>query len=135
MAKKTDATTALIAAARAARERAYAPYSRFAVGAAVETNDGTIYAGCNVENASYGLTICAERVAICRAVADGARTFRRIAIVADLAQPCAPCGACRQFLLEFNPRMEVLMLNQRGQSRTRRLDTLLPKAFRFSPPK
>lgn len=133
MAKKTDATTALIAAAHAARKRAYAPYSRFAVGAAVETSGGTIYAGCNVENASYGLTICAERVAICRAVADGARIFRRIAIVADAAQPCSPCGACRQFLLEFNPRIEVIMLNRRGQSRTRRLDTLLPHAFRFSP--
>lgn len=119
----------LIAAARAARLNAHAPYSRFKVGAAVQSSDGKIYAGCNVENASYGLSICAERVAVCRAVTDGAKNIRTIAIVADFPIPCPPCGACRQFLLEFNPRMEIVMANCRGKVRTGHLQHLFPTPF------
>ena len=91
----------LITAARAARESAYAPYSKFAVGAAVLCSNGQIYSGCNIENASYGLTNCAERTAIFKAVSEGQRTFAAIAIIADTQKPCAPCGACRQVIAEY----------------------------------
>ncbi|MBI2346554.1 MAG: cytidine deaminase [Deltaproteobacteria bacterium] len=122
----------LIAAALAARKSAYAPYSQFRVGAAVETSDGRIVTGCNVENASYGLAICAERAAVCRAVAGGVQVIRRLAVVADYPTPCPPCGACRQFLHEFNPRMEIIMVNLKGARSTARLDRLLPRAFVLS---
>ncbi len=97
----TDASHELLGAARQARLHAVAPFSQFQVGAALETQDGRIITGCNIENASYGLTICAERVAIFKAISDGERRFRRIAIVADTEQPTPPCGACRQILWEF----------------------------------
>src|ERR1700756_2574607 len=93
----------LLAAARFARERAYAPYSQFRVGAAVETEDGTIVTGCNVENASYGLSICAERTAIVSAVAQGYRVFRAVAVAGPEGVTTSPCGACRQFIAEFDP--------------------------------
>ncbi|MCX7671335.1 MAG: cytidine deaminase [Anaerolineae bacterium] len=118
---------ALTAAALAARERAYAPYSHFRVGAALLAADGTIYAGCNVENASYGLTICAERNAAAHAVACGARAF--VAIVVATENGVTPCGACRQVLAEFNPQMTVILVDEAGRRRIYSLAELLPAAF------
>jgi cytidine deaminase len=118
----------LVRAAEAARRDAHAPYSRYHVGAAVETENGAIYAGCNVENASYGLTICAERAAVCAAVVAGARRIRRAVVVTESDPPGAPCGACRQVLAEFGLDMEVTAI---GPKRTLRwtLRVLLPDAF------
>ena len=107
--------------------RAYAPYSRFHVGAVLVGKDGRIFAGCNVENISFGLTICAERNAVFAAVAAGCREFERIIIVADTVVPASPCGACRQVLAEFNPDLEVVLANFRGLSETFRLSELLPR--------
>ena len=98
----------LMSIAKKASMNAYVPYSRFPVGAALECDDGTVFSGCNVENAALGSTICAERTACCKAVSEGHRSFRRIAIYADSESWCTPCGACRQFLAEFSPDMEVL---------------------------
>lgn len=119
----------LFVAAAAVRNKAYAPYSGFKVGAAVQTVDGQIFAGCNVENASYGLTICAERVAVCKAVADGSRKFVRVAVFAETDELTAPCGACRQFLWELCGDVEVTLLNHKKQAATYRLAELLPLAF------
>jgi cytidine deaminase len=118
----------LISAARSAQARAYAPYSNFRVGAALEATDGSVYLGCNVENASYGLTICAERAAICAAVSAGARHFRRAVVVSDVDPPAAPCGACRQVLAEFGLNLTILGV---GSKRTIDwlLSDLLPAAF------
>jgi cytidine deaminase len=118
----------LIDAARRAQQQAYAPYSRFRVGAAVEGEDGTIFAGCNVENASYGLVMCAERVAIGAAVAAGVRHFRRVAVVSDSEPPAAPCGACRQVIFEFAPDADVLAVGPRSSHRWT-MRELLPAAF------
>jgi len=107
--------------------RAYAPYSRFHVGAVLVGKDGRIFSGCNVENISYGLTICAERNAVFAAVAAGCREFEKIVITADTELPASPCGACRQVLAEFNPDLEVVLSNFRGQTETFRLSQLLPR--------
>jgi cytidine deaminase len=121
-------TDALLDAARAAQQRAYAPYSRFRVGCALEAEDGRVFVGCNVENASYGLTICAERAAICAAVAAGAQRFRRAVIVSDSDPPAAPCGACRQVLAEFEPGLRVDGVSPAGTA-TWTVAELLPSAF------
>ncbi len=121
----------LLDQARRAREHAYAPYSRFTVGAAVLTATGQIFSGCNIENASLGATICAERVAIFRAVAAGHRDLTALAVIADTPEPVAPCGLCRQVLAEFNPDCLVLMANTAGRTRLANLKELLPLAFRW----
>lgn len=121
-------TDTLVAAARAAQQHAYAPYSKFRVGAAVEAEDGAVYAGCNVENASFGLTICAERAAVAAAVSAGARRLRRAAVVTDLEPPAAPCGACRQVLAEFGPALQLILAGP-STTRTASLAELLPLAF------
>ena len=120
---------ALIAAATAARERAYAPYSSFLVGAALLGEDGLTYPGCNVENASYGLTICAERNALWGAVARGQRRFRAIAIVTDASPPAMPCGACRQVLRELAPALPIVAANLAGERVETTLVELLPLSF------
>ena len=119
----------LIAAARDARERAHAPFSHFKVGAALETVAGDIVAGCNIENASYGLTLCAERVAIFKAVAEGARDFTSLAVVVDTDELTPPCGACRQIIWEFCGDIPVTMANLEGLTETMQMSDLLPKAF------
>jgi len=121
-------TDTLVDAARAAQQRAYAPYSRFRVGCALEADDGRVFVGCNVENASYGLTICAERAAVCAAVAAGAQRFRRAVVVSDADPPAAPCGACRQVLSEFGPDLRVDAVSPAG-SVTWTIAELLPAAF------
>lgn len=119
----------LIEVARLARERAVAPYSNFRVGAALEALDGTMYSGCNIENASYGLTMCAERVAVLKALSEGVREFRRVAVVTDTETLTPPCGACRQILWEFCGGIEVILANTLGDSETLQLKDLLPRAF------
>ena len=125
----SDSTRALISAARQARRRAQARFSGFKVGAALETADGTIITGCNIENATYGLTICAERVAMFKALSEGHTRFRRVVVVADTDAPTPPCGACRQILWEFGGDLEVLLANLRRQTGTYRLADLLPLPF------
>lgn len=117
--------------AREASYNAYVPYSRFAVGAAIECADGSVYTGCNVENAALGSTICAERTACVKAVSDGKRAFRRIAIYADSENWCTPCGACRQFLAEFSPEMEVLCAKAGNRYVSYKLSALLPHTFQY----
>lgn len=121
-------TDALLIAARQVQTQAYAPYSNFRVGVALEASDGSVFVGCNVENASYGLTICAERAAICAAVSAGVREFRRAVVVSNVDPPAAPCGACRQVLAEFGLNLSIEAV---GPGRTVRwlLSELLPAAF------
>ena len=118
----------LVDAARAAQQRAYAPYSQFRVGCALEAADGRVFVGCNVENASYGLTICAERAAVCAAVAAGVRQFRRAVVVSDADPPAAPCGACRQVLSEFGADLRVDGVGRAGTV-SWTIAELLPAAF------
>jgi homotetrameric cytidine deaminase len=121
---------ALETLARTALGNAHAPYSRFRVGAALETADGRRFFGCNVENVSYGLTICAERSALVAAVAEGAREFRRMVIVTEQGPPAPPCGACRQVLIEFAPGLEIRAVSG-TEERSWTLDRLLPDPFRL----
>ena len=123
------ASEAFVAAARAVREHAVADFSGFKVGAALETADGTIVTGCNIENASYGLTICAERVAIFKALSEGHRQFTRIVVVADTESPTPPCGACRQIIWEFCGDVEVLMANTTTVTSSLQMKDLLPLPF------
>jgi cytidine deaminase len=121
--------TTLIEAAKAVREKAHAPFSHFKVGAAIEDEHGHIYTGCNIENASYGLTLCAERVAVFKAISEGAGKLLRIAIVADTPSPTPPCGACRQILWEFMGDAEVTLVNLSDQQETVKMSAILPRAF------
>lgn len=116
-------------AAVQALDRAYSPYSNVRVGAALLGADGRVHAGCNVENASYGLTICAERSAVFKAVSEGERAFRAIAIATSLADPLPPCGACRQVLAEFAPKLPVVLVGAKGRRTRTTLAKLLPHAF------
>jgi cytidine deaminase len=119
----------LLDAARSARQNAHAPFSRFQVGAALETADGQVITGCNVENATYGLTICAERVAVFKAISEGHRQFVRVAVAADTQEPTPPCGACRQILWEFGGDLEVILGNLEGEKARYQLKDLLPHPF------
>ena len=118
----------LVEQARAAQAKAYAPYSQYRVGAALEADDGRVFVGCNVENASFGLTICAERGAVARAVSEGALSFRRVTIVSDSEPPAPPCGACRQVLFEFSPGLIVESVGPTSRRRWS-IQELLPAAF------
>lgn len=124
-------TEQLIEAAKKARENSYSPYSHFAVGAALLCEDGTIYSGCNIENASYGLCNCAERTAIFKAVSEGQHKFKALAIIADTEGPCAPCGACRQVIDEFKIP-EIIMTNLHDNTKTMTNKELLPFSFSSS---
>jgi cytidine deaminase len=119
----------LITAAKQARENAHAPYSNFRVGAAVRASSGRIFGGCNVENATYGLTVCAERVALFKALSEGERNFDAIAVVADAVRLTPPCGACRQLIWEFCGDVPVILANLQGQTETLPLRELFPKPF------
>ena len=125
----SERETRLVDAARDAQSRAVATYSHFHVGAALELADGTIVTGCNVENATYGLTVCAERVALLKALSDGQRAFTAIAVTADAASPTPPCGACRQLLWEYCGDIPVIMANAREITMRTTLGALLPHAF------
>lgn len=119
----------LVEAAIAAREHAHAPFSRFRVGAAVEDQQGRVFAGCNIENASYGLSLCAERVAVFKAVSEGSRGFRRIVVAADTDILTPPCGACRQILWEFCGNASLTLVNLRGGHQDMQVADLLPRPF------
>ena len=119
----------LLDAAVAARRHAFAPYSKFLVGAAIEDEAGAIHTGCNVENATYGLTVCAERVAVFKAISEGVRKFRRVAVAADTETLTPPCGACRQILWEFCGDVPVILINLQGKTETFQLRDLFPRAF------
>jgi cytidine deaminase len=125
----SDTAVALVTAAREARLRAIAPYSHFLVGAALETTDGRVITGCNIENASYGLTTCAERVALLKALSDGHRAFTRIVVVADTLTPTPPCGPCRQLLWEYCGDIPVIMANVTDVTAVHQLSTLFPMPF------
>ncbi len=124
---KREEETTLYRAAQAARRNAYAPYSHFTVGAALLTEEGKVYSGCNIENASFGLSVCAERVAVWKAVSEGTRRIKGLVLILSRG---TPCGACRQVLAEFgNPEMPVIVYNDAGERRSYTLGELLPEAF------
>jgi cytidine deaminase len=132
MSAATGKKDALLAAARAVRENAVATFSKFRVGAALHAKSGKVYTGCNVENASYGLTICAERVAIFKALSEGERSFDAIAVVTDAEKLTPPCGACRQIIWEFCGDAEVILGNLKGATEVHRMAALFPKPFDIS---
>src|SRR6202451_377340 len=119
----------LISAALHARENAYAPFSKFKVGAAVEDGNGRLHSGCNVENATYGLTVCAERIAVFKAISEGASGFKRVAVVADTDTLTPPCGACRQILWEFCGDVEIVLANLKGKVEIHQMKQLFPEPF------
>jgi cytidine deaminase len=129
---RSDADDELVKRARDVLRHAYSPYSTVQVGAALLAKDGRIFSGCNVENASYGLTLCAERSAIMKAVSEGAREFTAIAITTNRERALMPCGACRQVLSEFAPKLRVLVVGTSGERRETTLEALLPEAFKPS---
>jgi len=122
-------TDALLAAALEVRKNAHAPYSKFLVGAALEAEDGRVFTGCNVENATYGLTMCAERIAVFKGISEGAKRFRRVAVAADTDTLTPPCGSCRQILWEFCGDAEVVLVNLRGKNEAFRMRELFPRPF------
>lgn len=124
-----DKDKQLVEAARRVRENAYAPFSEFMVGAALETDDGDIVTGSNVESASYGLTVCAERVAVWNAISQGKRKIKKIAVVADTEDLTPPCGVCRQIIWEFGGDIPVIFANLHGKVETVQMKDLLPRAF------
>lgn len=126
---KSEDRAVLIDAATQAREHAHAPYSHFRVGAALRAKSGRIFTGCNIENSTFGLTLCAERIAVFKALSEGERGFNAVAVVADTDRLTPPCGACRQILWEFCRDAEVVLANLSGQIVTRRIADLLPDAF------
>jgi cytidine deaminase len=132
MSEQDNSYAALIAAARAAREHAHAPFSNFRVGAALRAKSGRVFTGCNVENATYGLTLCAERVAVFKAISEGERGFVAVAVVADTDSLTPPCGACRQILWEFCGDAEVVLANLNGKIERYRMSVLFPKPFDHS---
>lgn len=112
-----------------ARKNSYSPYSKFPVGAAVLTKDGKVYTGCNVENAAYGITLCAETVAVAKAVSEGSRNIAAVAVAADTEGVCRPCGLCRQFILEFGDEIVIIMGNLKGNRETKNIKELIPFSF------
>ena len=122
----------LLDAALQARVKAYVPYSGFRVGAAFLMEDGEIITGCNIENASYGLSVCAERVALWKAVSEGKKAFKALVVVAEGDKPVAPCGACRQTIMEFAPDIPVYMYNTNGDYKIMQMSELLPESFKAS---
>ena len=125
----SESDNELIAAAAAARLRSVAPFSKFLVGAVLQTDEGKIFTGCNVESASYGLTVCAERVAIWKALSEGERNFTHLVIVADTETLTPPCGTCRQIIWEFCKHAKIVLANLRGQREELQISDLLPRAF------
>lgn len=119
----------LIKEAEKARKRAYTPYSKFKVGAALLSADGKIFTGCNIENASFGLAVCAERVAIFKAISEGSNKFEAIVVIGDTDKPCSPCGACRQVISEFGEDIPLIMANLKGDVKIKKIKELLPEAF------
>lgn len=121
--------TGVIAAAREVRKNAQAPYSQYRVGAALETDDGRIFSGCNVESSSYGLSICAERVALFKALSEGATRFTRLAVATNSSPPASPCGACRQLLWDYARDIEIILVGKGGESALLKIADLLPRPF------
>jgi len=119
----------LIKEAEKARKKAYTPYSKFKVGAAVLCDDGKIFSGCNIENASFGLSICAERVAFFKAISEGSTKIKAIAVIGNTNKPCSPCGACRQVISEFGEDIPLIMTNLKGDVMIKKIKELLPEAF------